>query len=127
MPDWQQLGPVKVKVVGGVTLVTENSHSEGWEINIFGIRNHIRMSGRFATEARAMAAADAIYDPPPKPIEAIWKRCGSSFWANDNGLWAVIDMHDLRHFVSFSNGNRAFYYDLADAEAAAAKYVGDKA
>lgn len=70
MPDWQQLGPVKVKVVGDKTLVTTIVAGYLWSVRLHTAEYSVNIVPPAEAEALAMAAADAIYDPQQKPIDA---------------------------------------------------------
>ena len=72
MAEWVQMGPVHAKVVGDKTLVTVTWGCERWGIiETTATSYHCLFATHvYATEAEAMAAADAIYEPPAKKIEA---------------------------------------------------------
>ena len=129
MPDWQQLGPVKAKVVGDKTLVTRYVAGHVWDVVICSDSQSGSFEDWYDTEALAMAAADAIYDPPPKPkkpIEAFDRGEYGSFWRSEDGKRAAwVTPVGPRWEVNTTDPDEDNDYAfIEEAELAAAKYVG---
>lgn len=130
MPNWQQLGPVKAKVVGDRTLVTAcNGTGWGYTVNSPGAFALKPENEPYETEAEAMAAADAIYDPPPSLIGAKDRGSNWSFWKSGDGTRAAWVSPSGRGWDVDINAPRAgkysgYYETIEAAELAAAKYVG---
>ena len=127
--NWQQLGPVHAKVVGDKTLVTEIVSGSGWCVKLHTAVDsmHVVSGKNFAAEA--MAAADAIYDPPPKPkkpIEAFDRGEYGSFWRSEDGKRAAwVTPVGPRWEVNTTDPDEDNDYAfIEEAELAAAKYVG---
>lgn len=128
--NWQQLGPVKVKVkvVGDKTLVTVTWGCERWGIiETTATSYHCLFATHvYATEAEAMAAADAIYDPPAKPIEAADRGPNWSFWKSEDGTRFAVCYQwcNTPAWYCTSQDFDKYFNTQADAELDAAKYVG---
>ncbi len=128
MPNWQQLGPVHAKVVGDKTLVTRCVVDHGWDVVICSDSQSGSLEDWYDTEALAMAAADAIYDPPPKPIKAADRGELWSFWKSEDGKRVAICYPSMSSKWWMTTTNEDDEDDVNQsqeaAEAAAAKYVG---
>lgn len=125
--NWQQLGPVKAKVVGDRTLVTAcNGTGWGYTVNSPGAFAMKPENEPYETEAEAMAAADAIYDPPPKPIEAKDRGPNWSFWKSGDGTRFAVCYQwcNTPAWYCTSQDFDKYFNTQADAELDAAKYVG---
>lgn len=123
--NWQQLGPVKAKVVGDKTLVTQYEADFGWDVAICSKLGTDVLENYYTTEAAAMAAADAIYDPPAKKIEAADRGEYGSFWRSEDGKRAAMVRRRVNCWVvSISDAGAVFCDSEDEAELAAAKYVG---
>jgi len=127
--NWQQLGPVHAKVVGDKTLVTEIVSGSGWCVKLHTAvdSTHVVSGKNFAAEA--MAAADAIYDPPAKKIEAADRGPGWSFWKSEDGTKFAVCYQWCKTPAWYCTSQDFDKYcnTQADAELAAAKYVGGEA
>jgi len=128
MPNWQQLGPVKAKVVGDRTLETEIVSGSGWCVKLHTAIDSTHVVSGKNTEAEAMAAADAIYDLPAKKIEAADRGMNWSFWKSEDGKRVAICYPSMSSKWWMTTTNEDDEDDVNQsqeaAEAAAAKYVG---
>ena len=124
--NWQQLGPVHAKVVGDKTLVTRLAKRAGWGVDVHTAEGVEAITFWKDTEAEAMAAADAIYDPPKKKIEAKDRGPDWSFWKSEDGTKFAVCYQWCKTPAWYCTSQDFDKYcnTQADAELAAAKYVG---
>lgn len=126
--NWQQLGPVHAKVIGDKTLVTTTWGRDRWGVSEFAVNGYqaLLATSIFNTEAEAMAAADAIYDPPKKKIEAKDRGPDWSFWKSEDGTKFAVCYQWCKTPAWYCTSQDFDKYcnTQADAELAAAKYVG---
>ena len=123
MADWVQMGRVWVKVEPEATAVVQNRISGWkWTRDTDGVLSDSARPFRSAEDA--MVDYDAIYDPQPKPIEAVDRGPDWSFWKSEDGTRAAFVQLNSDIWYCTQNGHEKWCEDQSAAEAAAAKYVG---